>query len=115
MTNSGFLFFVSRVLSNKKKDLFTVRLGVSLWLAKYGLPNWLSFLFTGIIGLLIEDGIYLIDISIDALKEGRSLKNFEFLSTQAYLKASAKVYTEDEKENIRQEYLKIISDFVIVK
>lgn len=119
MNKQGFWFFVARILSNKNKDLFSVRLGVALLLAKFGVPsiatNPLSFFIRGIVGVLIEEGIFLIDISIDSLKEGRSLKNFEVLATQAYLKASAKVYTEDEKEKIRQQYLKIISDFVIIQ
>ena len=119
MQKQGFWFFIARVLSNKNKDLFTVRLGVSLLLTKFGVPSFIQgtigVFIRGVIGVLIEEGIFLIDISLDSLKEGRKLKNFELLATQAYLKASAKVYTEDEKEKIRQEYLTIISDFVVVQ
>ena len=119
MTNSGFLFFLARVFSNKNKDLFSVRLGVSLLVGRFGISSFFSSplekILCGIIGVLMEEGIFLIDISIDSLKEGRELKNFEVLATKAYLKASEKVYDENEKEKIRQEYLNIISDFVIIQ
>lgn len=118
MTNSGFLFFLARLQSNKHKDLFSVRLGVSLLLSKFGIPSFLTRpldnLIRGLVGVLMEEGIFLIDISLDSLKEGRKLRNFEKLATQAYLKASEKVHTEDEKDKIRQEYIRIISDFVIL-
>lgn len=105
--------FLARFISNKHKDLFAVKLGVTLLLAKFGITGaigkFLGFFLRGTIGMLMESGIYAIDITIDSIKEGAKLKEFEKEATKLYEKTIAKTYTEKEKDEIRQEYLRVIA------
>lgn len=109
----GFWGFLARVLGNDNRDLFIVHLGSKLILAKFGIvgpvANFVSIFLRGIIGLLIEDGTYLIDISLDAYREGKKIPEFEKAASEAYEKATAKIYDEDKKNEIRKQYLDIIS------
>lgn len=109
----GFWGFLARIMSNDYRDTFIVRLGSQLILGKFGitgpLADLVGLLLRGLIGLLIEDGTYLIDISLDAYREGKKLKEFEKAATEAYEKASAKIYDEAKKNEIRKQYLEIIS------
>lgn len=116
--NQGIAHFIARVLSNKNRDLFTVRLGVSLLLGKFGISGvaaqFIGFFVRGFVGLLIEDGTFLIDVALDAYREGQKLEEFKKEAKEAYEKATAKIYTEDEKQKIREEYLRIISKIGVV-
>lgn len=111
----GAALFLARLFSNKYQGMFLTRLGVYLLLANFGITGWLAdfigYFLRSVVGMLAESGIYLIDLSLDSYREGQKLKQFEELATKAYKKASAKVYDEDEKAEIRKEYLKIIADF----
>lgn len=90
-----------------------VRLGSSLLLAKLGIIGGLASLISpflrGFMGLLIEDGTFLIDISLDAYREGQKLKEFEEEARKAYEHAASKVHSPEEKEKIRAQYLAIIA------
>lgn len=116
--NKGFAFFLARVLSNKNRNLFTVRLGTTLLLSRFGIvgvpARFLSFFIRGFIGILIEDGTFLIDVALDAYREGQKLEEFKVKARQAYEEATAKIYDETEKEKIRQQYLEIISRIGVV-
>lgn len=95
-----------------------LRLGVSLLLARFGVTGWLAdfigFFLRAFLGKAIEEGIFIIDITLDAIKLGMTQKDFEKEARAAYEKASAKVYTEIEKAQIRQEYLTILDRFADV-
>lgn len=112
------LDFFTRVVTNKNKDLFLVRLGVTLLLGKFGIvggaASFVGFFLRGLLGVLIEDGTFLIDISLDAYREGQKLEEFKREAKAAYEKATAKIYDEAEKEKIRQQYLAIISKIGVV-
>lgn len=88
-------------------------------LAKFGIygraAHALGFFVKGFIGLGLEMGVFKIDVTLDAIKEARSLKNFDRMALAAYEKTVAKVHTEEEKVEIRKTYLSIISDFGPVK
>jgi hypothetical protein len=118
MQPTGLAAFVARIFSNKYRDSFVTRLGVSLFLTKMGitgpLADLLGQILRGVVGMLIEDGTFLIDVSLDSYREGQKIPEFERLATEAYLKASKKVYTEAEKDEIRQQYLKILARIVPV-
>ena len=62
----GFLGFLARVLGNENKNLFMVRLGSTLLLNKFGVTgpvaDLLGVFVRGFLGLLVEDGTFLIDI-----------------------------------------------------
>lgn len=113
MKKSGFIYFISRIAGNGNRDLFMVRLGTSLLLAKFGLTgaaaSFVGYFLKGVVGVLIEEGSFLIDISIDALKKGREIAEFKEMADAAYKYATAKVYDENEKQKIRKQYLDIIS------
>lgn len=115
---TGFAGFIARVFSNQYRDAFITRLGVSLLLAKFGIvgpaANLISFFIRGLVGLLMEDGTFLIDVSLDAYREGRKIPEFEKAAEAAYRKASAKVYSAKEKNEIRRQYLEILSKIVPV-
>lgn len=109
---TGFAGFIARIFSNEYRDAFITRLGVSLLLGKFGIvgpvADLIGFFLRGIVGLLIEDGTYLIDISLDAYREGQKLAEFKEQAAAAYAKATAKIYDEEKKNEIRQDYLRII-------
>lgn len=109
----GILNFFVRVLTNEYKDMFTVRLGVALTLGRFGivggLASFLGFFIRGFLGVIIEDGVFLIDLALDSYREGEKLEEFKKEAKAAYENATAKIYDEDEKEKIRKQYLDIIS------
>lgn len=112
---SGFFSFLDKVLTNPHKDLFMVRLGSSLLLKKYGaigpMGNALMPIVAGLTGLLVGSGIYVIDLTLDAYKEAFTLDEFKEKAKEAYEHATKKVYTEEEKDAIRKQYLDIIRKF----
>lgn len=111
----GIWGLLARVLDNSYKDTFLVRLGTSLLLTKFGIAgpvaDFIGIFARGLIGLLVETGIYKIDLAIVALREGMKLKEFEREAEKAYLKATAKLYNEAQKNEIRKEYLELIASF----
>jgi len=109
----NFAELLTVIFTAKSRDLFTVRLSVNLLLAKFGITGVfaeaIGLPIRGVIGALIDSGINKIDLTIDAIELGRQIPEFEQLATEAWKKATARVYTEEEKNAIRQQYLKIIS------
>lgn len=112
-TQPGILSFLEKLLWNKNRDLFIVRLGSALLLTKFGIVGFaatvLGRVLTGALGLFIEFGIYKIDLLLDAIEEGRKLKEFEEIATKIYNETVAKVHDEAKKNEIRKQYLEIIS------
>lgn len=115
---TGFAGLLARIFSNQYRDSFIARLGVTLLLGQFGivgpLANLIGFFLRGIVGLLIEDGTFLLDISLDAYREGKKIPEFEKAATDAYAKATAKIYDEATKNEIRKQYLEILSKIVPV-
>lgn len=102
------------ILENKSKDLFLIRLGTALLINKWGVGVFgkiLTPIIAGILGLIYESGVYVIDLSIDSYKEGISLREFRVEARKAYEHAKSKVYTEEEKQQIRDQYVSIIGKF----
>lgn len=112
---ANLLSFLGRILGSKGKDLFIVRLGTSLILTKLGIvgvgAKALAPFVAGFIGLIYELGVFQIDLSLDSLKEGRKLEEFKDQAEKAYQHAVERVYAEDEKQKIREQYLAIVSKF----
>lgn len=110
--NRGFSLFFVRVFTNPHKDLFLTRLGVALILGKFSLTgpiaDFIGFFLRSLLGFLVEVGIFKIELNIDAYREGAKLKEFEKAAQAAFIKATAKVYDEEKKNEIRLEYLRII-------
>lgn len=118
MPATGLWGFIARVMGNSYRDTFVVRLGTSLLLAQFGIvgpvATFISTFVRGFIGLLFETSVFQIDLLLDAYKEGKKIPEFEKAATEAYAKATAKVYTEEEKNAIRQQYLEILGKIVPV-
>jgi len=97
------------------KNSFVVQLGVGLWLASFGITGvWADFLaypLSWFIGSLVDKGIYKIDITLNAIRTGDQMDKYKELAKKAHDKAVARVYTEEEKRAIRQQYLDTIRDF----
>lgn len=109
----GLALFLARLASNKYKDTFTVRLGVTLLLGKFGIAGSLADLIGAILrpvlGLLMESGIFMIDLTLDAYREGQKLAEFKEKATELYDKLMAsKKLTEEQKDAYRKEYLRLI-------
>lgn len=60
---------------------------------------------------MVDKGILVIDITIDAVQVGLEESEFKDLAAQAYNHAVARVYTDEEKNQIRQEYLDTLRKF----
>lgn len=109
----GTALFFARLFSNKYQDLFLTRLGVQLLLTQFGIggifAGAIGWVLKSVVGILLESGIYQLDLTLDAYREGKKLEEFKEAAEIAYKKATKKIYDETEKEQIRQEYLKIIS------
>ncbi len=97
------------------KDSFSIKMGVSLWLASVGitgpLADALSGPITWIIGSFVDKGIILIDIKINSIKTDAEMKTYLAAAEKIHNQAIAKVYTEDEKNEIRRQYLDVIRNF----
>lgn len=97
------------------KNSFTVQYAVHLLTASLGLTGPLGALFSifskYILGELLDRGLVVIDIKIDKLQEALKDSQWRDAALKAYEKATAKVYTEGEKDAIRKEYLDALSAY----
>lgn len=114
----GVANLIVRFFSNKNRNMFTVQLGSALLLANFGIVGIagtiLRYFISGFIGILIEDGTFLIDVGLDKIKEGTKLEEFKKEAKAIYEKAMAKVYDETDKQKIRATYLAIVGKIVPV-
>lgn len=108
----GLGLFLARLFTNENKDLFSIRLGVAVLLGKFKLTGALSelvgYFLRCVLGLVLEDGTFLIDLTLDSIREGKKLKEFEKQATDLYEKVTAKIYDEAKKNEIRKQYLEIV-------
>lgn len=111
----GFWGFIHAMLTNRSKDLFVARLGSKLLLANFGITGLLADVLSGpiraVIGIFIDQGIYVIDVSLDSIKAAMSIKEFRKTALTEYAKARRKDLTDDEKAKIRKEYLDTLDRF----
>lgn len=112
----GVAIFIARVFSTKRRQDLEIRLGARLILAKFGLVSGpifsvLNFIMTSILGFLKEEASFRIDLALDSWREGTKLKDFETEAKAEYDKVTAKIYSEEEKNVIRKQYLELIAKF----
>lgn len=97
------------------KNSPTLQLAVELWLAAIGITGFpariISAIATTILGSMMDKVIDAIDIKTDTLKQAMKEPIWRDRATALYNKASSKVYTEEEKDAIRKEYLKALGDY----
>lgn len=100
------------------KDSFIVQYAVQLWIASLGLTGpfgaFVSLVATRILGDMLDRGLIELDIQIDKLKEALKEEKWREAALKAYNKARKQVYSDEEKEKIRKEYLKAIRDYATI-
>lgn len=105
-------------MGNSYRDTFAVRLGSTLILGQFGivgpLADFVGLFLRGVLGLVMETGVFQLDLLLDSYREGKKIPEFEKAATEAYAKATAKIYDEGKKNEIRKEYLEILSKIVPV-
>lgn len=118
MALQGLLIFIVKVLTTKNRDLLVVRLGATLTLNKWNLTGPLAafpnFILRSFMGAAIEAGVFQVDLMLDSYREGEKLAEFKIEARAAYAKAMARLYTEEEKNEIRKQYRELIKKFAPV-
>lgn len=103
-------------MAKKARDSFTVQFAVNVWLTSKGLTGFwgkiIGTLAAYFIGEMVDAGILLVDLTSDRLKQALKDVKWKDEALKAYNKASSKVYTEEEKESIREEYRKILDSYI---
>lgn len=86
-----------------------------MWLAAIGLTGpfgaFLGFFAAMFLGDLLDKALIKLDIGIDKWKEAMKDPKWRDAAKKAYDKASARVYTEEEKDAIRKEYLDALGEY----
>lgn len=102
-------------MSSRSSDLFVARLGTKLLLREFGIIGpWadiVGYLIRKGVGLLMDLGIYTIDITFDSWKAARQIEEFRKIAIVEYAKARRKGLTDAEKKQIRREYLDTLDRF----
>lgn len=92
-----------------------VRLGSQVFLAKYGITGaWADFLgyfVRSFMGAIVASTVFGIDLAMDSIKEGMKIPEFKKEATKAYELATRRVYNEEEKVAIRNQYFEILDKF----
>lgn len=70
-----------------------------------------SFFATRILGSMLDKGLILVDIKIDQLKEALKDPKWREDALKYYELAGARIYSEDEKNEIRNQYLDALSKY----
>lgn len=98
------------------KDSFIVRFAVHAWLQSLGARGPLGVLLATIISRIIGDmadrGIIIVDLRLDKIREAMKEDQWKEAATKAYKVATAKVYTEKEKNAIRDQYIRALGEYV---
>lgn len=95
---------------------FVVQYAVQLLLTSMGIPGGFLGFIVGkfsawVLGELLDRGIIVMDITIDKLKEALKDPQWKAAAEKAYKLATAKVYTEEEKDAIRKQYLDALAKY----
>lgn len=91
------------------------RLGSKLLLAQFGIVGFWADILAGpvraVIGVFIDQGIYVVDLTLDSIKSAMSIPEFKKAAIAEYAKARRKGLTDAEKKQIRKEYLATLDRF----
>lgn len=72
---------------------------------------FISFIASHVLGSMLDNGIIVLDITMDRINEAMKDPMWRQDAQRAYKNATKKVYTEWEKQAIRDEYLKALSKY----
>ena len=91
------------------KNSFVVNYAVHLWIASLGVSGpfgaLIAYVAKLILGEMLDRGLIVVDIQMDRLNEALKDSQWRDAAEKAYKKAVAKVYTEEEKDAIRKQYV----------
>ncbi len=94
---------------------FIVQYAVQMGIASLGLGGpigaFVAFLAEKFLGVLLDRGLIKLDISMDGWAEARKDPKWKDAAEKAFNRATARVYTEEEKDAIRKEYLAALSNY----
>lgn len=97
------------------KNSFIVQLAVKLLISYLGIGSlgafFLAPIAAWILGEMLDRGIVKIDLTIDSIKEGMKDSEWKDVAKKAYDHAISKVFTEEEKVEIRNQYISILRKY----
>lgn len=98
------------------RNSFVVQYLVSEWLIKKGLTGFfggvLGWVAAWILGDLADLGILKLDLTFDQINEALRNEKWKVQAVEYYKKAGSRLFTEEEKNAIRNEYLDALDDYV---
>lgn len=98
------------------RNSFVVQYLVSEWLIKKGLTGFfggvLGWVAAWILGDLADLGILKLDLTFDQINEALRNEKWKTQAVEYYKKAGSRLFTEEEKNAIRNEYLDALDDYV---
>jgi hypothetical protein len=98
------------------KNSFIVRFLVSKWLVLIGVTGFwagpLAWVAAYFLGDLADRGLVKLDLKIDDLKEAMRSEKWKKDAVEYYHTAGARLYTEEEKNEIRKKYSDALADYV---
>lgn len=94
------------------KNLFLVELASKLMSRSLALPpvvmQIFEFVVQWVLGVGLSLGILKIDLTADAWTMAEKIEEYKELALKAHDKAIKRVYTEEEKVEIREEYMRLL-------
>lgn len=98
------------------KNSFILRYAVHRWLLTLGAATGpvgfiATWFLTTILGDIADKAIIKIDLTLDQLKEAMRDDRWKDEALKYYDEASAKVYTEEEKNAIRKKYMDALAGY----
>lgn len=100
------------------KNSFTVRLAAKLTIMALGVPpgfilETLTSIFAFFLGTALDKKIIpAIDVTLDGLREGQKIDEFRRQAAIEYQRASKLALTREEKDAIRQDFLRTLKPIV---
>lgn len=97
------------------KNSFTVQYATHLLVVAIGATGPWAFIVAQVtslvLGALLDRGIIVADIAVDKLKEALKEEQWKAAAAKAYAKATAGNLTEDQKSEIRKQYLAALAAY----
>ena len=100
------------------KASFVVKFAIELWLKTKGIGGplnaFLTFVLCRILGAMLDQGIIKLDLTLDSLSQALKDKRWQKDARLLWDEATQGGLSEEEKQLIREKYLAVLGDFVIV-
>ena len=100
------------------KDSFIVKFAIELWLKTKGIGGplnaFLTFVLSRILGEMLDQGIIKLDLTLDSLSQALKDKRWRKDAKVLWDEATQGGLSEEDKQVIREKYLAVLGDFVVV-